>query len=228
MTQAVSPELIEQFEEENRASYQKMRAALEKNDWNEIKEKDGVKFFSRIEEGSGFAQIMSYCYIPCQPSEITDLLVQIPVIKPSDPKESRHGYNERIPYYIDDSNDEHRALFFIGMEKPAPLIGARSFLLYRHVYNDNGTIYFNNCTVKCDEIAPENSNYVRGIMHFQGFIIEPTHDAGHEGEIKLYFLVHADPCGNIPAMIYNNVSINQGFAVKGVRGKILKDHEGQH
>ena len=60
--------------------------------------------------------------------------------------------------------------------------------------------------------------YVRGKLHFQAYIAE----ADGDNKTKLTFMGHADPCGSIPAMVYNAAATNQGYSLlnikKGVEG----------
>ena len=50
----------------------------------------------------------------------------------------------------------------------------------------------------------------------QCFVAEQAGD-----EVKLTFIVHADPAGSIPAWIYNKVATDQGYAVKKIRDELM-------
>ena len=83
----------------------------------------------------------------------------------------------------------------------------RDFLTFQKVMKDGDKLFLVRTSIVNDELKAPVKKYVRGDMIFQAFMCE----AVAEGT-KLTFLCHADPCGNVPSMIYNVAAINQGYS----------------
>jgi len=186
--------------------------------WELEKEDKDIVFYRRYAPNDSFAMIKSIVTIP--DCSIDDIIEQLSVIEPIDsstPSNKKHGIAERR--VLHDQGKEGFCVFYIAMEPPGMMISGRDFVLIRKMLQKDGKLLFINVSSEDDSVLPPNRTYVRGQMDFQGFIAEP--DPANPKNIKLVFMAHANPKGSIPSMIYNSVVMNQGYAAKGVRSKIL-------
>ncbi|OHS96024.1 hypothetical protein TRFO_10200 [Tritrichomonas foetus] len=107
----------------------------------------------------------------------------------------------------------------MALESGSKLVSPRDFVMFRKHYEQNGTHYFTQCSVPNETIRPEVKKFVRGKIIVQAFIVDK--DPNNADSVRVRFVVHADPRGSIPAMIYNTVASNQGYAVKKLKDSLL-------
>jgi hypothetical protein len=94
-------------------------------------------------------------------------------------------------------------------------------LLYRRKYPYNGGFLYLHVSIDNEELKPLDKNYVRGKMFFEADVAFP--DPANPGAIRLVFMTHADPLGSIPAWVYNNVAMDQGYYAKQVLDQVLAE-----
>ena len=220
MSNGVTPEQLAEYAKQSEELLPKFLALATSSEWKESKKEQDITFYTRTDPSSSYHQVKSVVTIPASIETVISILKPIEVVDASTPKEKRHGLNERKALYGPADDQYQTAIFEIEIESPAPLVSPRDFLLFRRFYQKDGKqVYLHNSIVN-DTLFPEKKGVVRGVMPFQGFIVEP--DPDHNGNVRLTFLVHADPKGKIPATVYNLVVTNQGYAAKGIRKKAIE------
>lgn len=219
-TMSVTPEQIAEYAKQSEELLPKFIALASSNEWKESKKEEDITFYTRTDPSSPYHQVKSVVTIPAPIDTVLSILKPIEVVDKSTPKEKRHGLNERKALYGPADDQYQTAIFEIEIESPAPLVSPRDFLLFRRFYQKDGKqVYLHNSIVN-NTLFPEKKGVVRGEMPFQGFIVEQ--DPDHQGNVRLTFLVHADPKGKIPSAVYNLVVTNQGYAAKGIRKKAIE------
>lgn len=211
---------LTEFSQKNEKVVDHVLEILNDPSWKESKKEPEITFYTRSEAGNSFTQVKSVVSIAAPMSTVLDVLRPIETIKPSDPKEKRHGFLERKVVYGPEENADETSIFYIAMEAPGPMISARDFLLFRKHYSRDGKEIYMHCSVTEDSLVPPAKGMVRADMFFQGFICE--NDPDNANCIRLTFVAHADPCGSLPAWAYNMVVTNQGYAAKGIRKRALE------
>ena len=180
--------------------------------WKFQKEEDGVKFYNRSEPGSSYSQVKSETSIAASQDAVCAILDKVEVVEPSHPAD---GFKERNTF--GDLNDENKTCFvYVCVDSGSRLVTARDFIMLRRKYVKDGKTIYLHVSVP-DEVKPVNKSYVRGQMKLQGYIVEA--DPENAGKTKLTFMVHTDPAGSIPAMVYNAAVLKQGLVVKKIRAK---------
>ena len=194
-------------------------AALEKfvqlqtaPEWKLAKDEDGVKFYTRTEAGSSFSQLKSETTVAAPLEKVCEVLKVVPVV---DAKKPEDGLKER--YTFGELNDENDTRFlYVAVDSGSRLVTNRDFIMLRRHYVKDGKQIWLHTSVP-DEVKPVEKQFVRGQMKLQGYIAEAD-----GANTKLTFIVHTDPCGSIPAMIYNAAVMKQGNAVKKIREQAQK------
>ena len=189
---------------------EKFLALQNDKDWKFNKEEDGVKFYYRSEPGSSFSQVKSETSVAAPEEAITKILDEIKLVEPKNPQD---GFKERRTF--GELNDENKTAFlYVCVDSGSRFVTSRDFIMLRRKYVKDGKIIYLHVSVP-DSVQPVNPNYVRGQMKLQGYIVEP--DTEKQGNFKLTFMVHTDPAGSVPAVVYNAVVGKQGLVVKKIR-----------
>lgn len=221
MSSGVTPEQLAEYGKQSEELLPKFLTLSTSSEWKESKKEEDITFYTRTDPSSSYHQVKSVVTIPASLETVLGILKPIEVVDSKTPKEKRHGLNERKTLYGPTDDQYQSTIFTIEIESPAPLVSARDFLLFRRHYEKDGKHIFLHNSIVNDTLFPEKKGVVRGVMEFQGFIAEP--DPDHSGNVRLTFLVHADPKGKIPATVYNLVVTNQGYAAKGIRKKAIEN-----
>lgn len=197
------------------AKFNEIKELLVATDWKPLKEDAGVKYFSRSVAGSKFSMIMSTVNIPKPMQAVFENFCSMACIEPDMPKSVRDDTHQRH-MYVTEPNTCNDGYLYLCLESPAPLVSGRDFMMYRKHFEEDGKHYFMQTSIDNDTIQPIVKGFVRGKILIQGFVLEPVGD-----EIKTSFIVHADPCGSMPAMVYNAVASGQGSVVKTARDELM-------
>ena len=199
-----------QYVAQHEEALQRFLALENDKDWKFNKEEDGVKFYFRSEAGSSYTQVKSVTDVAAPVEAVTAILDTIKTVEPSKPED---GFKERREF--GQLNDENKTSFlYVVVQSGSRLVTDRDFIMLRRKYVKDGKTIYLHVSVP-DEVQAVNKSYVRGQMKLQGYIVEA--DPANAGHCKLTFMVHTDPAGSIPAMVYNAVVGKQGLVVKKIR-----------
>ena len=217
-TTEVPPELISQY---NTFHEQRFNEFLEINKngiWKLYKEDPEIVFYTGTLPNSSINIVKSTVSIPRSEEIILNELLTVDKIDPS--TKSKDGTKERYIFGEVPNDEHHSGFIYVAVYSGSMFVTDRDFLLYRRLYKHEGSIYVLNVSIENDELKPEVKGNVRGNMTFQTFIIEkdPQNPENH----LLSFVVHADPKGSIPIMVYNSAAISQGYTAKSIKKKCLK------
>lgn len=192
---------------------------VDKAQWKLSKEEPEIKFYTSSYPGSSFSMVKSIVSIPNKHDKLIEILSKVETYDQNTPAEKRDGAKER--YLLGQGDAEHQTKFmYISLESGSRFVTDREFFMLRRHYNVDGKDIWLHCSVDGDNIVPPNKKNVRGKITFQTYILEK--DPEHEGCDRLTFIVHADPCGSVPALIYNTVAVNQGYSAKKIRDEALQ------
>ena len=216
-----TPEQIQQFDAASEKALENVKEALNATDWKELKRDGDTIFYSRSVPSSSFSMIKSETTISLPFDVVAKELYTCPDIKPEQPANERDGVIERTLYPVCGDRTYDEGLLYLALESPSKLVSPRDFVMYRKHYLIDGVHYFTQCSVDSN-IREENKKYVRGSILFQSFVVDndPNSDA-----VRVRFVVHADPKGKIPALIYNAVASSQGYAVKKLKDGLLEKNK---
>ena len=193
---------------------------VENGQWKLSKEQPDIKFYTGTYPGSSFSMVKAVVSIPADHEKIVNILNTVNKIDDKTPDSQRDGANEQ--YLFGEQNDEaHTSYLYISLMSGSRLVSDRDFVMLRKYYKFGDKELWHHASFdKGDELVPPNKKNVRGKITFQTYILEK--DPEHEGAWRLTFVVHADPAGSIPAMIYNTVAVSQGESAKKIRDDALK------
>ena len=192
--------------------YDHMIAILDDPGWTKEKEEKGVVFYKRSEKGSSFAQVKSVVTISKPIEDVVEVLKVVKTVDENTPKEQREGCIERRALNPIEGDPDNAQFFYIIVESPSRLVTSRDFLMYCKFFRDGDKVSLVRTSIVNDSLVPVNKKYVRANMLFQGFVCEPCPEG-----TKLTFLAHGDPCGSVPAMVYNAAAVKQGYSAVRIK-----------
>jgi hypothetical protein len=213
---AFTPGQVEEYEKASVAAFKIAKELAAASDWKESKKDGDVTFFSRDFKGSSFSAIKSEIVIPKAFEEVVAHQAKYPDIPASGGVQD--GTIERQVTIVK-PNDFREGVVYVALESPSSLVSDRDFLTYRKHYAEGDKDYFISTSIVNDAFKGEVKKRVRAKITVQAFITEKI--PGKAGSCKLSMISHADPCGSIPAWIYNSVSQKQGYVVKKTRDELL-------
>ena len=192
---------------------------IEKAPWKLSKEEPKIKFYTAPYTGSSFSMVKSVVSVPNAHEKLLNILATIKTIDENTPDEERDG--EKECFLLKEFDDEHKSGYlYTSVFSGSRLVSDREFFMLRRHYVIDGKDIWLHCSIKGDDICPPKKGNVRGNITFQMYMAEK--DPENEGADKLTFIVHADPCGKVPAMIYNAVAVSQGYSALKIREESLK------
>ena len=217
---SLTPEQLSEYGKKNEEVLARVLELQNSGDWKLTKEEADIKFYNRTDKSSSYHQVKSVVSIPAPMATVLEVLKPIEIVDSNTPKDKRHGLNERKTVYGPLDDEHNTTVFYIELESPGMMVSPRDFLLFRRHYTKDGKEIFLHNSIDNADLQPEKKGVVRGDMLFQSFIAEK--DPDEPNNVRLTFLVHADPKGKIPAMAYNMVVTNQGYAAKGIRKRSIE------
>lgn len=205
---SVPADVLKSYNEEHEKILGEFMSAYAASDWTKSKEDSGVTISTRSFPGSSFTMSKGEIIINHPLSAVNEKLKTLPKI------ENAEGFVQR--YTFNDIGDDHGSCFvYAAIESGSSMVTNRDFLMYRRHYTKDGKEIYLHHSVENESLKPEDKNFVRGFMTMQGYVAEPSGSG-----TKLTFIVHADPKGSIPAMVYNAVSSKNCMAVKRIADSI--------
>ena len=212
----ISAEDYAKYDEDSKACFARIKDIIDSPDWKKDKEEPDVTFYSRNVAGSKFLMIKAVSVIPKPYDVVVDHMCRLDDIEPEMPASFRDGIHQRH-LYLKEENKWNDGFFYLALETTTRLVSPRDFLLYRKHYVEDGKDYFSQVSIVNDAIKPEVKGFVRAKILTQCYVLEKT-----EGDaVKLTFIVHADPSGSVPALVYNAIASNQGNSVKKIKLELM-------
>lgn len=212
MSEAIPKEYLDLHEKR----LQEVLQYYEKGEWKLSKEEPTIKFYTATYPGSSFSMVKSVVSIAGKHDETIKILNSVEKIDDKTPKEVADGTKLREIFGGEEGGARY---IYMVLDSGSRLASNREFLVVRKRYDVDTKIVWLCVSVDNTTIRPVGKGNVRGNMTFQAYILDK--DPDNEGADRLTFIVHADPCGSIPAMIYNSVAVNQGNGARKIRDEVL-------
>ena len=202
-----TPEQVAEYEAKWQKAVDEVFQLYSGEGWKEEsqKEKD-MQVFLRYDPSSSFAQVKAVVTINAPLERVEEVLKTVKTVDANTPKDQRDGNLERAFLGPCGDGSDAEGYFYIVVESPSRFVSAREFLLIQKLARRDGKIAMVRTSIVNDAIHPVQKGNVRGDMHFQGYVAET--EGNHT---KLTFIAHPDPCGSIPAMVYNTAVVHQGM-----------------
>ncbi|EAX90640.1 hypothetical protein TVAG_041150 [Trichomonas vaginalis G3] len=212
----MSTEIPKEYLDLHEKRLHEMLEVIEKAQWKLSKEEPTIKFYTSSYPGSSFSMVKSVVYVNGKADEAIKILDQVPTIDANTPKELADGAKER---YLFGGVEGGARYLYMSLDSGSRFVSDREFLLLRKRYDLEDKKVWLCVSIDNTELKPVAKGNVRGNMTFQAYILDKD---PANGEDRLTFVVHADPCGSIPAVLYNSVAVNQGNGAKRIRDDIFK------
>jgi hypothetical protein len=184
-----------------------VKSILNDAGWKQSEKQADIVFYNRQEAGSSFTQVKSVVTIAKPPAAVIAYVKSDRPITASTPKDQREGCHERRIVSKVEGDPNQAAFYYIAVDTNSAVVSSRDFLMFERVFVEGPVQYLVRTSIVNDAIVPPKKDLVRANMIFQAFVVEPA-----PGGSKLTFLVHADPAGSIPAVIYNTAVNGQGLS----------------
>lgn len=219
-TIGVTPELLSQYNVHHEAQFQSFLNVIKATNWTLSKEEPTIQFYSGNYPNSSFSMIKSIVTIPLPVEEVFNFLLLVPTIDDKTPDADRDGCRERRLFGEIPNDEHHSGFLYVWVMSGSRFVSDRDFSLYRRAYDHEDMKILFSTSIENLDIMPEKKGNVRGKMNLQAFICQK--DPNNSNQTQLTFVVHADPMGSIPSMIYNSVAVSQGYSAKKVRDNLMK------
>ena len=217
----VTPEQKSEFDKISEETFNKVLSILSDESSFKENKKDGpVTFYTRDDKDSSFTQVYSTTTIPVSVSRLLEEMQKVMEIDPTMDKKIRDDTLIQELYVLDENDPNRDGFVYVALDTPTRLVSKRDFLMYRKHYEKDGVHYFVHCSVDYNDVRPPTKEYVRGKILMQVDIVDS--DPANPDNARLRFLIQADPCGSIPAWVYNMTAISQGYEVKKVRDRLTQ------
>ena len=214
----VSPEQIAEYEKIYDEKVKTVLALIDDPNWKEEKKEEFITFYLRKDPSSSFSQVKSVVEVPLPPSKVAEFLKVVKKVDATTKPEDRDGCIERCTLNITDEATS-TGFYYIVIESPSRFVTPRSILMFRKVVPIDDKYILLQFSVDNDAVHPKDSKYVRANMFFQANVVIP--DPADPNKCKVIFVCHCDPCGSVPAMLYNTSAMKQGYAALRVRNGAL-------
>lgn len=216
----IAPELKTQYEAAADAVLEKTIGLLDDPSWKESKKEPTITFYTRSEAGSSFSMVKSQSSIPVSIDKVIEQLDMLDDITPDMDAKKRDGVVRRTAHLLDASDPHRQGILYLALESGSRFVTNRDFLMYRKYYEKEGKHFFVHVSVEHPELHQPTKEFVRARILLQVFIADQ--DPDNANATRLRFVVHADPAGSVPAMVYNMTAVNQGYSVKKIYDELVK------
>ena len=216
----IPADVVERLNAQSEAALKRLDEIINDDKWQDSKKTtEEIQFFYRTMEDSPYGMIKSIVHIPAPMDACTAVLDPITTIDDNTPEAERRSITFRHVVSSNPDEETQPMIFYCACPSPNFMVSPREFYLYRRHYVQGTKHVYLHVTPEGECPGIDDSvrkGYVRGKMNLQGFIAEPE-----EGGVVLTYFVYFDPCGSIPAMVYNMAVENQGYTAKGTKKRIL-------
>jgi len=178
--------------------------------WDFIKEKDGIKIYTRKDPGSSVKSFKGVTDIHAPAEEVYNLIGNVKNLDWWD----KNLREIKVLYY----EKEKKSHYYLVYDSPWPVTD-RDLCVDATITTDPVTGIRKVYAIPLKNVVPENPNYVRIKDYWQSWVLTPTgNDVVHavlEG--------HVDPGGSVPDWIYNMVITETPLKImRGIKQRLEK------
>lgn len=213
-----TPEQVTEYEHQWEQAVDTVFAVVDADGWKKENSKDSnLEIFIRHDKSSSFAQVKSVTTVHSTLAAVEENFKTVKTVDDKTPKDQREGAIERRLLSQAGDGADAAGFFYIVVESSSRLVSPREFLCFQKIAHRDGKIALVRTSIENEALHGVGKGNVRGKMIFQGFVAEQQGD-----NVKLTFVVQADPCGSVPAMVYNAVATGQGYNLLSMRKELDK------
>ncbi len=177
-------------------------------EWNFIKEKDGIKIYTKKEKGNSLKSFRGVTDIRASMEEVTHLIGNVKNLDWWD----KNLREIRVLRYEPDKYSQ----YYLVYDAPWP-VNDRDLCVEAKITDDpfNGTRTI--MSTPMTDIIPEQPGIVRITNYWQRWIMTP----GHHGKVHVVLEGYVDPAGSVPDWIYNFVITETPLKImRGIKEKL--------
>ncbi len=176
--------------------------------WNFIKEKDGIKIYTRKEPGSSLKSFKGVTDIRASAEKVFNLIGNVKNLDWWD----KNLREIRVLYY----EKEKRSQYYLVYDSPWPVTD-RDLCVDATISTDPVTGMRTITSGPLLNVVPENPDYVRIKEYWQTWVLTPT------GKDMVHCVLegYVDPAGSVPDWIYNMVITDTPLKIiRGIKQRL--------
>jgi hypothetical protein len=183
---------------------------MEAQSWNFIKEKDGIKIFTRKEGSNSLKSFRGVAEIYAPIEDVYNLIGNVKNLDWWD----KNLREIKVLYY----EKEKRAQYYLVYDSPWPVTD-RDLCVDATITTDPVTGARTIRAVPLVNVVPENPAYVRIKEYKQSWVLTPT----GKGAVHAVLEGYVDPAGKVPDWIYNMVITDTPLKIiRGIKQRLEK------
>lgn len=165
-------------------------------DWKLDKDRDGIKIYLSDVAGTSYKAVKVECTFPGTYTKLFNILTTVS-------RNSEWVYNSKTNYILKQTNPLD-FIYYSETRFPWPLSN-RDAVIHVRIRTDSMPKFFTSAGTGEPKFIPERSGKVR-LPHYSSYwkVTMPTPQTIH-----IYYILEADPGGNIPAWL-SNVFVDKG------------------
>ena len=178
--------------------------------WEFIKEKDGIKIYTRKDAGSSLKSFKGVTDIHAPAEKVYNLIGNVRNLDWWD----KNVREIKVLYY----EKEKRSQYYLVYDAPWPVTD-RDLCVDATITTDPVTRVRTVYAVPLSNVIPENPKYVRIKNYWQRWVLEPT----DKGIVHVVLEGHVDPGGSVPDWVYNMVITETPLKImRGIKQRLEK------
>ncbi|MEI6435731.1 MAG: START domain-containing protein [Bacteroidota bacterium] len=179
-------------------------------DWNFIKEKDGIRIYTKKEPGNSLKSFKGVTDICASMEKVCDLIGNVKNLDWWD----KNLREIRVLYY----EKEKRSQYYLVYNSPWPVTD-RDLCVDALISTDPETGVRTILSKPLLDVIPERPGLVRITEYWQKWIMEPT----NRGVVHVTLEGYVDPAGSVPDWIYNMVITDTPLKImRGIKERLEK------
>ncbi len=184
--------------------------SMEAQSWDFIKEKDGIRIFTRKEGGNSLKSFRGVAEIHAPIEDVYNLIGNVKNLDWWD----KNLREIKVLHY----EKEKRAQYYLVYDSPWPVTD-RDLCVDATITTDPVTGVRTIRAVPLENVVPENHAYVRIKEYRQSWILTPT----GKGVVHAVLEGYVDPAGRVPDWIYNMVITDTPLKIiRGIKQRLEK------
>lgn len=178
--------------------------------WDFIKEKEGIKIYTRKDSGSSLKSFKGVTDINASADKVFNLIGNVKNLDWWD----KNLREIKVLYY----EKEKRSQYYLVYDSPWPVTD-RDLCVDATITTDPLTGVRTITSVPLLNVIPENPAYVRIKDYWQNWILEPT----GKDVVHVVLEGYVDPAGSVPDWIYNMVITDTPLKIiRGIKQRLEK------
>ena len=178
--------------------------------WEFIKEKDGIKIYTRKDAGSSVKSFRGVTDIYAPAEKVYNLIGNVKNLDWWD----KNVREIKVLYY----EKEKRSQYYLVYDAPWP-VSDRDLCVDATITTDPVTHVRTVYAVPLPNAVPENPKYVRIKNYWQRWVLEPN----DKGIVHAVLEGHVDPGGSVPDWVYNMVITETPLKImRGIKQRLEK------